>query len=54
MTSLMTVNIISRKQMIPGDSGKFEHKGADKTKKKKRTCTFYAKIFHENKYLSTI
>ena len=38
--------------MIPGDSWKFEHKGADKANK--GTCMFDATIFHENKYLSTI
>ena len=38
--------------MIPGDSGKFEHKGAEKANN--LTSMFDAKIFHETKYLSTI
>ena len=37
--------------MIPGDSGKFKNKGADKANK--RTCMFDVRIVHENnKYLS--
>ena len=53
MTPMVTVNIIwKRKPIIPGDSWKLEHKGADKTNK--ITCMFDAKIFNENKYLSTI
>ena len=52
MAPSVTVNIIWRKAMIPGNSWKFDHKGGDK--EYERSSMFDASHFHENRCLSEI